>query len=524
MKKDGTKNSCKLTLWPPRNLSTNLVIRGKTREARLTWDPPLVNADAVRGYQIERTSWWPGEGSTTEVLSADVKGLSFTDRRVPADRMNEYRVRAVHRTIEGVEGPWGFPSAVYGFAYTTYQRMVRELKQWARRHPDVCRLVDAGPSALRPYRMWCMVLGTDTGDHPDRPGLLLAGNIHGGEIDGGEVCLGLIGELLAGWKEGDVEIRRILQAVQIRIVPIYNPAGRSVFESGYPGRARKNLPGRRIPIPDDPLQITECWPSDPAAGIDPNRTFDVNWQWKQSDRKSDSTYAGAKPLAAPETRALVRLARALKPQISVHYHGPCGYPLLPGNWPDGTEPVDRPLHDAIGREFGRLSDPEFANSVSGGSAEPIRGMGGIAHDWFYQEFYGAHFLAEGFYGQVPNDARIPAFAGSAAVEDLVRCNKKALIWMADRVAGEGIEVTVQDEAGRPLVAEVEVEGRMDPKCSPQLTDPRHGRYRRILFSGECRLCVRSSGYQSAAVSPLKVGPGGLTKVLVRLKQKKGKRP
>src|SRR5690606_25127563 len=123
----------------------------------------------------------------------------------------------------------------YGFPYTGYDAMVAMLHHMGERWPEVCRIVDGGPASREPYRIWSAVLGTEIGDHPDRPGILLVGNVHAGELDGGEVCLGVLNRLLEGWEAGDEACHRLLEQVQLRVIPFYNPAGRSIFESGFCG-------------------------------------------------------------------------------------------------------------------------------------------------------------------------------------------------------------------------------------------------------------------------------------------------
>ncbi len=507
----------RLSLWPPQQLEAVL----DQGSARLNWKPPLINAQVVGGYEIQRVSWWPGVQPRITVLGRVAPtALEFEDATFQPDRINEYRVRAMHDRFDAIKGSWSFPAAIYGFVYTGYDRMVEKLHRFGNQWPEVCRIFDGGPAAREPYRIWCAVLGTDTGNHPDRPGLLLVGNVHADEIDGGEVCLGLIERLLAGWGAGNGACRRFLERVQLRIIPFYNPAGRSVFENGYCGKNRKNLPAQRLPVALNPLLITSSWPSDVTAGMDPNRSFDVNWlDCERTGKPEDSTYAGDQPWLSPEAKALATIAGGFHPQISIHYHGPGGYSLIPGNWQDGSPPTERPLHLEIAREFARLSNPQFTNNVPDqidtcGSTS----LEGAAHDWCYQEFYGAHFLAEGFSGQVPEDQRIPPIAGSGAIAELVRTNLKALFWMGSRVTGAGLEVSVQDDAGRPLVARVEIGGATDPHCKPQQSDPVHGRYRRILAARTLySVTVTCEGYRDVHLENITIAANRPTRFTVKMK-------
>jgi zinc carboxypeptidase len=502
----------RICLLPPQDVQVELCAKAKTLTAQLRWSPPRVNAQAVGGYHVERTSWWPGdEPVTTRLTARPVRRCTFRDTAVAPDQVNEYRVTAVSKAFAHVASVPSFPAAAYGFAFMRYAGMVTELKRLARQNPGICRLVDAGPTASSRHRVWCMVLGTDTTDLPDRPGVFLAGNPHASELEGGDTCMGLVRELVRRYRAGDAAIRSVLEAVQIRIIPLYNPYGREANERGFPGSVRKTHPGTRLAPPADPLLVTDCWPADMTLGIDPNRTFDADWRYSGQPRDpASSTYPGERPFAAPETRSLVKMALALRPQISVNFHGPSGFPLLPGTWSDGVEPVDRKLHYEVGRAFATLSAPAFTCEVARLSPTPCHVPGEVAQAWFYKEFYGAHLLPEGFYEQVPIDPRLVPVAGSHSIEELVARNMDALVWMAGRVQGAGVTVRVKDERGRPVVAQVTVVDCMDPHCSDQYTDKRHGVYRRILSPGRYTLRITRCGRQTCELKDVRVRPDRTT--------------
>ncbi len=63
-----------------------------------------------------------------------------------------------------------------------------------------------------------------------------------------------------------------------------------------------------------------------AHGVDLNRNFP--WRWRRSSRSS-SYYGGPRPLSEPESRALSRLVLRLRPRVSIWYHQPYGFVVLP---------------------------------------------------------------------------------------------------------------------------------------------------------------------------------------------------
>jgi hypothetical protein len=64
-----------------------------------------------------------------------------------------------------------------------------------------------------------------------------------------------------------------------------------------------------------------------ADGVDLNRNFP--YRWRDSVPASSGYYPGPRPASEPETRALMRLARRLRPRVTIFYHQPWERVLLP---------------------------------------------------------------------------------------------------------------------------------------------------------------------------------------------------
>ena len=64
-----------------------------------------------------------------------------------------------------------------------------------------------------------------------------------------------------------------------------------------------------------------------ARGVDLNRNFP--YRWRRAGRRWSSYYSGPRPLSEPETRAVRRLTRELRPSVSIWYHQPWGHVVLP---------------------------------------------------------------------------------------------------------------------------------------------------------------------------------------------------
>jgi hypothetical protein len=118
---------------------------------------------------------------------------------------------------------------------------------------------------------------------------LVVGSIHGNEAEGQEIVRMLR------------RSHRDTPAVQLWVVKTVNP-------DGVDGGTRKN-----------------------ARGVDLNRNF--SYRWRGAVPASSGYYPGPHPFSEPETRAVRRLARRLKPRVTIWYHQPWGQVLLPCHGP-----------------------------------------------------------------------------------------------------------------------------------------------------------------------------------------------
>jgi protein MpaA len=64
-----------------------------------------------------------------------------------------------------------------------------------------------------------------------------------------------------------------------------------------------------------------------ARGVDLNRNFP--YRWRRDGYRWSSFYSGPRPFSEPETRAIRRLTKRIRPQVAVWYHQPWGHVILP---------------------------------------------------------------------------------------------------------------------------------------------------------------------------------------------------
>lgn len=180
------------------------------------------------------------------------------------------------------------------------------------------------------------------GDPDARRTGLVVGSIHGDETEGHEI----VRVLRRRYQDA--------QHVQLWVVKTVNP-------DGVAANARKN-----------------------AHGVDLNRNFSYRWEGGVS--KSSGYYPGPHPFSEPETRAVRRLVKRIRPNVTIWYHQPWGQVLLPCHGPAGVQ-----------RRYADLAD---------WPTKRCRGehLHGTATRWQNHHFRGRAFVVELNAGELPDSA------------------------------------------------------------------------------------------------------------------------
>jgi hypothetical protein len=104
-------------------------------------------------------------------------------------------------------------------------------------------------------------------------------------------------------------------------------------------------------------------------GVDPNRNFPEHWNYDDegsSSLLSSQIYRGPGPASEPETRAMIRLARRVRPRMVINYHTYGNLILYSFGWQVQTPSADDPIYVALS---GTDKNPAIAGYDPGVSAE-----------------------------------------------------------------------------------------------------------------------------------------------------------
>jgi len=133
-----------------------------------------------------------------------------------------------------------------------------DMRTLEKAYPKFLKYVSLGKSYGGRDLALMIVNNPDTGPDTSKPAMYIEANIHGNEIQGGEVCIYTIWYLMEHYGEIDA-VTRLVDERAFYIVPTINPDGRDFFMRGPGGNARTG----HMPVDDDnDFQFDEDGPAD----------------------------------------------------------------------------------------------------------------------------------------------------------------------------------------------------------------------------------------------------------------------
>jgi carboxypeptidase D len=357
-------------------------------------------------------------------------------------------------------------------AYHTYATLTSELQAIAAARPDLARLYSIGTS-VQGRDLWMMKITRNPDLEEDEPEVRYIAAMHGDEVVGKELCVGLIHRLLDDYGV-DPRITALVDSTEIWILPSMNPDG------------------------------TEAGTRYNASGADLNRSF--------PDQFSDPVNSPAgRP---PEVQAVMTWANTHSTNLSANFHGGSlvtNYPF-DGN-AAGTDVYSTSADDALLLSLSRSyadhnppmlannSDPAFVSGVCNG-ADWYTVRGGM-QDWNYVWRGDVEVTIEQGNTKWPAASTLPQYWTE---------NAESMLAYLERVHA-GVRGVVTDAVtGAPLAATVKVVGfTLVGAPDPVSTDPDAGDYHRMLLPGTYSLEISSPGHVTAILDDVVVAAGGETR-------------
>lgn len=360
------------------------------------------------------------------------------------------------------------------------------LQKLVAAHPDLLALRSIGKS-VEGRDLWCVTVNNArTGEESAKPALYVDANIHGNEIQGGEVCLYVLWYLTEQYGRNP-RIRELVDTHVFYVVPTVNPDGRAHWfrdpnttsssrsgvspydddrdgvadEDGYDdidgdgqvAEMRRRSPTGEFKLaPGDPRSMIRIEPGedwkgeryerlgeegldndgdgavneDPPGGYDMNRNYPADWQ------PTHLQYgAGPFPLCWPETRSVASFLFD-HPNVGgvLAFHNAAGMILRgPGSETrrDQHPPGDERALEAIGANGARLL-PFYRNLVT---YKDLYSVHGGFTDWTYE-----HLGVFSYVVELWNNEQLlgqPASTGSTLERAVGAVDRDGQLFASDRL-------------------------------------------------------------------------------------------
>jgi hypothetical protein len=347
-------------------------------------------------------------------------------------------------------------------SYRTLPEHELEMKTLALANPGLVRTFTLPLPSLEGREIMGVEIAENVATPPDgRPEYVMVGTHHAREWPANEATMEFALDLVQGYKNGDPELRSIVQGARTYLIPVLNvdgfnatiaaeglapggsyvdplntglEAGNHVLGSGAYKRKTCSdwgVAGGRPALPC----VTRTYDTAPQAdrGVDPNRNYGVEWGGPGTGNDVfDLAYHGPAPWSEPETEGFRRWLRDHQPAVLITNHTYSGLILRPPGTIDQAPVPDeaqlKALGDAMAAETAYVSQFSYQlYDTSGTTDDYVYGaLGGFSYtpEIGKVEFHPAYttgFIPE-YEGQAGRGGLRRAFtlAGLAALRGEIR--------------------------------------------------------------------------------------------------------
>lgn len=291
---------------------------------------------------------------------------------------------------------------IAGFGLWEFRSLTDDLFALAKQYPQIVQVVSLGQSH-EGREIWALKLSDDvSAEDPAEPETLFIGGQHAREWIGVEVPF-LIAQYLAQNHAVNERVRRLIDNLEIWIVPMVNPDGHEYT--------------RLDPCPTAPQVPCRLWRKNRrdlgngVFGVDLNRNWGFQWDSRAGGSRNPQsvTYRGPEPFSEPEIKAIRDLVldpnRRFKAFMDYHSFSqiigwPWGYSFDPPVPLSENQRFDPPS-DSV--EYARIGET-MAQLIWSVHWQPYRACqislecpypaAGVSTDWFYSQTGGISFVIE----------------------------------------------------------------------------------------------------------------------------------
>jgi hypothetical protein len=338
-------------------------------------------------------------------------------------------------------------------------------------HPSITQKISYGTS-YDGYSLWAFLVTSNPNSASCKAEVRLAANIHGDELIGTEMLLGMI-DSLTNYYGSVPEITDLVNTREIWFIPTLNPDG--------------NLVGVRYNGHNEDL----------------NRDFPV------PDGGANNGYVSG---IEPETQAFIDYWSTKRVVLSLNYHGGALVANYPWDYTLARCPDD-PLAREVSLGYARLNTPMYTETydydgdgqadsgvVDGADWYIVRGS---LQDWSYHATSGLDITIECSVNKSPPKNQLPTFWND---------NRNSLLYFI-RQSGWGVQGIVTDSlTGLPINwASVTPFGIDKPVYTDSIGD-----YHRMLMTGQYDLIYSAVGYHEKWSSDVSVKLDSVTNLDIQL--------
>jgi len=272
-----------------------------------------------------------------------------------------------------------------------------------------------------------------------RPGVIVIGTHHAREWASPMVAMGVADALVRQYDD-DPRIRRVVDNLEILVIPVVNPDG---YVATFNGKRlqRKNL--------------------DPKCNVDLNRNYDAAFGKGTGDNCQSETYPGPAAFSEPETQAVRELVASLaRPRLLIDYHSIAAVIMVPFAYTESPPPelaANKTLCQLYSSALRGVSGTNYP-VVPG--YDIARGAGGGAFDWFRTR-YGHTIVVELRGGGGPGGFDLPARSVIPFVEENLAGWLAAAEKLVEAEAGDAGATEPADAAGADAPLALDLHAGLD---------------------------------------------------------------